>query len=793
MGPHASSVCGEALPGTVDIHHMNKLLRFLVALLLFSVASLVFAGYLVAPDDYKDEIQDGFAAATGHELIISGQLRVDLFPEPVLEITQAAVPGAFGDRGPPLAEIDRVRLYPRWVPLLAGRIELALVRVEGLRLYLIRDGQGRASWDAAKTPAVSLGAVRAIGPWSLVRPSWSPGPFDALAAEADPAIDWPPIGRVEIRNAQVVWDDRRSGQRLELTGLEGRASPVVPGRPIALRVTGSVRTGDRSRPAAMRAEGNFRIGDGSWPLRLAPLTVRLEGFDLGHGLAADFLLRTGVDADPDAGRYLADQVALEVRAFGAALPEGRIEATVGARVDLDLGAERLEVTDLVLRSGTLSASGTALGQTLLSAPVFTGDLRVDELDLRAWLAQRGLPLPRTAEGKTFRRFSLDTCWRLEDGQIGVSDLVLGIDETGFTGEIRQVSTDPQGYRFDLAADRLDLDPYLPSDLSPAEWTPARPEKLSQPQAPVIESAVTPVGPGGEAAPAPAVSDEVSVASAPTPGPAWFPVTAGASGNLDLEGRLRVGELALARLRFGDAELRVRTQDGELDIGNRVRRFYDGMLVGRLELDIRGTEPRVALVQRAEGVRAGRLLADLAWGDGLSGRGGITANLVATGHGADALRRSLTGTLAVRFPRGAIKGFNLGRSIREARARLRGEAPPKDLPMHTEFTDLRASAEVRNGILRNRDLVATTEYLHIIGAGTLDLVRGHIDYRFEPRFVGPSKGRGIEELAGIPIPVHLTGSFDHPRWDLDPGSVLNAVAKRRLGKLRRLDPRGSQAE
>jgi len=176
-----------------------------------------------------------------------------------------------------------------------------------------------------------------------------------------------------------------------------------------------------------------------------------------------------------------------------------------------------------------------------------------------------------------------------------------------------------------------------------------------------------------------------------------------------------------------------------------------------------------------------LLADLPWNDRLSGRGEITADLIATGHSANALRRSLVGTLTIHFPQGVVRGFSLERLIWEARARLRGKAPPKDLPMDTEFTDLRASAEVQNGVLRNQDFLATTEHLRITGAGTLDLVRGHVDYRFEFRFVEPPKGLGIKELERIPIPVHLTGPFDHPRWDLELESALSTAVKRRLGE------------
>jgi len=411
-----------------------------------------------------------------------------------------------------------VRLYSRWVSLLAGRLELVLVRVEGLRLYLIRDRQGRASWDVDRVPLAPSGAVGRIGFRRLAGPSQSPGPFDAWAAEVDPVTDWPPIGRVEILGAQVLWDDRRSGQRLELDGLEGRSNPVVPGRPIAWRVTGSVRTGDEDRPAPLRAEGELRIGAGPRPtMSLEPLTVRVEGFDLGSGLATDLVLRTGIDANLGAGRYLTDQADLEIRAFGVALSTGRIEAEVGARLDLDLGTEHLKVTDLALRSGTLAASGTALGERLLSAPVVTGDLKVAEFDLCAWLAQRGLPPPRMADPETFRRFALDASWRLEEGRLSLSDLVLGIDKTRFTGVVEQVSLGPPSSRFDLVADRLDLDSYLPPDLSPAEQVSAQPEKVSQQGAPVVASAATPAGPDEEATPVSAVSGETSVAAAPAPG------------------------------------------------------------------------------------------------------------------------------------------------------------------------------------------------------------------------------------------------------------------------------------
>lgn len=759
---------------------MKKLLKSLAVLLLLLVAALALVVFVVDPNDYKDEIQDRFAAATGHELVISGQLRLALRPRPVLEVTQASLPGAFGEQGPTLADIGRLRLYPRLGPLLTGRFELALVRVEDLDLHLVRDEQGRENWAVDKAPSVSMGRVRATGPRASAPASWSPVLSTAWAAEAPPVTTGPVVDQIEVLDAQVIWDDRRSGRRLAFDGLEILAGPIGLDRPVTWRVTGAVRADGGSRPAALRAEGDLlQVGADPWPMRLEPLRVRLEGFDLGPDLAVDLLLRTGVNANLDAGRYLADQAVVEIRASGAALSAGEIEAKVGARLDLDLTAERLRITSLSIRSGTLSANGEVVGQGLLSAPTFSGDLKLDELDLRAWLTQQGLTLPWTADAETFRRLALDADWRLKEGRFAVPDLVLGLDETKVTGKVEQVSTSPQGYRFDLVADRLDLDRYLP----PSEQGSARPETSPRP-VPVtkVSTTLTPTGPGKGTVPVSAVPDKAPpTPAAPAPAPAQPPVTAGPIGGLNLEGRLRIDELVLSRLRFGDTDLGIRVEDGNLSIDDQIGRFYAGRLAGKLGLDLRGAELKVTVTQHGEEIQPGLLLADLSWGDRLSGHGEFTADLVATGRDMDALRRSLAGTLSVHMPQGAIKDVNLERMVREAQARLQGKAPPQDLPRHTDFRDLRAGAKIRNGVLDNRDLTATADHLRITGAGALDLVREQIDYRFQPMFVEPPRGCGIKELEGIPIPVHLTGPLVQPRWNLDLGSVLSEVAKRRFGK------------
>jgi AsmA protein len=337
-------------------------------------------------------------------------------------------------------------------------------------------------------------------------------------------------------------------------------------------------------------------------------------------------------------------------------------------------------------------------------------------------------------------------------------------------------SNPAGYRFELVADELDLDRYLPIR---AQAQPGSKE-ISQHRAskvrPVTLNAELP-GRGGAAG----MLSVGTPAQLFAPGLAAWPAFWRHIAGLDLDGRLRAGALKLAGLRFGDADLRIHAGEGRLDIDNRVTRFYEGRLAGNASLDVRGPEPTQSLVQRADQVRVGPLLADLTGSDLLSGKGDITADLTASGWNADELRRNLGGSLEIHVPKGTVKDINLEKLVRGAEARLTGRKPPAGLPTQTDFTDLSASAEIKDGLLSNRDLVASADYLRVTGKGTIDLVRGRFDYRFEPMFVKPPKGRGIKELEGIPIPVLLTGPFDRLRWEVDVAKALSAAAERRFGE------------
>jgi len=757
---------------------MNKVFKLLAGSLLLSITAAILAAFLVDPNDYKEDVEGALAAAIGHELYIAGNLRVSLFPALALEIEDVSVPGAPGFGGVTLAELPLVHLYPRLGALLRGRVELQSVRIQGLRLHLIRDPQGKTNWDShvEPKPGPLPGAAHSSAPQALVQRRGSHRPAQAPTT-ADPSGADQSAAGVDVVDARVTWDDRQTGHRLELGGLVISADPIALDGPWTLRVAGSAIDAQGAPTARLAARVTLLIPDDSQMLRLEHLSLRIEELAFGDGVDASLELRADLDVNLSSDRYLADRLDLDIQVSGEALSGGRIDASAVARVELDLGAETLEITDLWIRSGALAMHGAAVGQSLLSTPRFAGELVLDALDLRAWLEQGGLPAPRTADVKTFRRLALRTGWDLAEGRLRLENLDLEVDRSRITGSAERASAIPAGYRFDLVADGFDLDRYLP----PAVRSQAK-------AAATVESPLLAAEPESSPAPPAAVSESVSadgspsaVEAAPLPEAAGVPRTSEPTASPHLDGRLRVGELKLAQLRFGSADVRIKGRHRVFDLDTRSEHFYRGQLAGRLSLDLRGKEPKVALAQRAEGIQTGPLLADMAGNDRLTGRGDISAELVATGRTADALRRSLSGKATIHVAAGVVKGFNLERLIKEAQARLRGEQPPRGLPTQTDFNDLTASAEVLDGVLTSRDLKVSADDLSVTGEGTVDLARERFDFRFEPVLVKVPNGQGLRELEGIPVPVRLTGTFVYPQWNVDVAGVLRAVAERELSK------------
>jgi AsmA protein len=249
--------------------------------------------------------------------------------------------------------------------------------------------------------------------------------------------------------------------------------------------------------------------------------------------------------------------------------------------------------------------------------------------------------------------------------------------------------------------------------------------------------------------------------------------------LDVLGRMKIGTLTAAKLNLSDVDLSVKAADGLIELNPLGAKLYNGAYRGNITVDARGHTLRASVDENLIGVLIGPLLKDLRGHDLITGAGDVNVALQSMGVSSHEAKKNLNGSADFAFTQGAINGVNIARMIREAYASIKGtELPAEEVEKKTDFSELRASMHIVDGVATNNDFTAMTPLLRLNGTGTANLVAGTVDYRIKATLVKTLEGQGgaeLNDLAGIPIPIHVTGAFADPRYALDTQALAEALA------------------
>jgi AsmA protein len=260
-----------------------------------------------------------------------------------------------------------------------------------------------------------------------------------------------------------------------------------------------------------------------------------------------------------------------------------------------------------------------------------------------------------------------------------------------------------------------------------------------------------------------------------------PIDLSALARLRASGTLQVGELTVGGVRAANVHAVLLAEGGKTSIKPLSATLYGGNGTGALSIDFADDagNPRMTLVQDLRGISLGPLLLDATGGTPLSGRGDVQLDLATRGASTTAMLEALGGTAALRLREGAIGGIDLGRLVREANA----AAGVGSSAESTSFSELGASFRIERGVARSQDLSASTALLRIGGEGQVDLARGAVDVRLRCTVApGPAgqDGPAAATLAGLTVPVALSGPLGQMAWQVDVAKLGNEAAQK-MGK------------
>jgi AsmA protein len=131
------------------------------------VAGLLAVWLLVNPNDYKGRIAAAVQESTGRDLVLKGDIKLSVFPWISLELGPASLGNPPGFGAEPFLAFNHAAVRVRLFPLLAKRLDIDRVELDGLDLRLRKNAEGTGNWENFKvgqTPAANAGGDRTRGP-----------------------------------------------------------------------------------------------------------------------------------------------------------------------------------------------------------------------------------------------------------------------------------------------------------------------------------------------------------------------------------------------------------------------------------------------------------------------------------------------------------------------------------------------------------------------------------------------------------------------------------------------------
>lgn len=344
---------------------MKAILRIVLG--IFVVLALAIGGGLaylasISPDAIKARLADEVRKQTGRELTLEGPLEYALWPKIRIKAGPLSLSNAegFGDE-PMLAAADIQVAVATW-PLLSRRIEMDTVVLHGVRLNLARDASGATNWDSFAGGAG--GSTHTDG--------------DGLAALI--------LGGVDIKDAQLTWNDAVSGQSVQIARLEVTTGALTFGEPVAFEL-------------AMSALANQPAFDGD---------IKLNGT---------------VAYNIDDEHYVITPLALTTEMRGQHLPGGQATITLDAAIDVNLADGTATVSGLNLNGLGTTATGEFKARHIDEArPSAAGTLTVKGSDLAQVFSAFKLPVGKQVAAVADRKFNVDVAFDadMDSGEVVVT-------------------------------------------------------------------------------------------------------------------------------------------------------------------------------------------------------------------------------------------------------------------------------------------------------------------------------------------------------------------------------------
>ncbi len=376
---------------------------------LFVIAAIAFFLFF-DPNDFREEISQAVKEATGRDLVIDGEVDLQLFPWLAVEVGHATLGNAEGFGEEPFAEFDRAELSVRVLPLLLRQeVAVGAAVLEALRLNLEVNSDGRSNWD-----------------------------------------DFVPEGEDDSVEGAEIAAEVSDGQALEVSGVDINDASII----YANRETGDIYTISSMNMKIGRISGNHDPVSTSGSLH----------FDVQPtGMSGDIEVETIIALDLETGLIRFDGFALDGVTDGLANSPTRLGIKI-AGIEINTESQTVQMEPIELRALDVDISADVQPFSYAGAIEATAAIKIAAFSPRSLMHLFDVSPPETADPSVLSSLAIEGQADIRESYASLTDITVTLDDTTFTGGLTVPFDVTERHLLDLRADSIDLNRYM----APAE-------------------------------------------------------------------------------------------------------------------------------------------------------------------------------------------------------------------------------------------------------------------------------------------------------------------------------------
>ncbi len=745
---------------------------FKVLLIVLGLIVVIFAaviGYVAAtfnPNQYKQQVIDAVREKTERTLRLEGDIQLSFFPSLGMVVSKVSLSEPRSDKV--FVRADEARVSLKLVPLLSRRVEVDKVQLKGVAANVVRSKEGKFNFDDLTGAGAARPAAKEAAPAPAEKPA-APKPAESRGEEI--AVE---IAGVALEGSSIDYTDELTGKRLAFSNVNIDTGPIAEGARSPVKLAFALKANEPPLDLTVDLKTSVLA-------ELKKQRISLTAFDLGlKGNAAeitnlDAAVRGDLDFQSAASEVIVSKLSVTA--------EGKHK---GGDLDVKLDIPKLALTrekvsgDQVSLSAAIHSAQQKLGvkikipgiegsqKSFSTGPLEAAlELEGEGRSVKSALASK---ISGSIEDKTYELPHFSATVNVNDPSLPKSpvdariegsarlnlaketlevELVTQLDESRIEGKAGMTRFASPAYTFDVKVDKLDVDRYAARS-----------------------------GPKGSGE-----SGKEGMGGGKSAGKeAEKPIDLSGLKGITLDGTVRVGQLKASSIRCSQLRADIKVANGRLDVNPLTAGLYGGSLDGAFSAQS-ASAPSFSVKQKLAGVDMGPLLRDAAGNDRFEGKGNISVDVTTQGATESALKRGLNGSAFLFITNGSIKGIDLAGMVRDAKNKLRDLQGQKTVAENksekTDFTELKATFNIRNGVARNNDLMMKSPLLRVTGEGDIDIGNDRVDYLVKPTVVATSKGQGgheLGELSGVTIPVRVHGPRAEPKYTIDYSGLAMEYGK-----------------